>query len=143
MLFPDMVDHVGNLISKLNEHEQAKETDLIMDVTGTGRSVGILMVQSGLKPVRVTIAGGHEADQHEHNEWRIPKVKLVGGLEVTFQSDRLDMGAGVFEILSTRIWINDHHWEGNILFQYWSTVFSGLSDISFNSSLAFHTTTHS
>ena len=75
------------------QHEQAKETDLIMDVTGTGRSVGNLMVQSGLKPVRGTIAGGHEADQHEHNEWRLPKVKLVGGQEVTFQSDRLDMGA--------------------------------------------------
>ena len=102
MLFPDMVDHVGNLISKLNEHEQAKETDLIMDVTGTGRSVGILMVQSGPKPVRVTIAGGHEADQHEHNEWRIPKVKLVGGLEVTFQSDRLDMAAK-FELVPALI----------------------------------------
>ena len=93
MLSPDMLDHVGNLISKLNEHEQAKETDLIMDVTGTGRSVGILMFQSGLKPLRITIAGGHEADQYEHNEWRPPKAKLVGGLEVTFQSDRLDMGA--------------------------------------------------
>jgi len=93
MLYPDMVDHVGELIGKLNEHEQAEKTDLIVDVTGTGRSVGNLIVQSGLKPVRVTITGGHEADQHEHNEWRLPKVELVGGLQVTFQSDRLDMAA--------------------------------------------------
>ena len=95
MRYPDLVDHVGELIDKLQEHEQALETALLVDVTGTSKSVGDLMVQSGLKPIRVTIAGGTGEDETKFNEWRLAKTELVGGLQVAFQSDRLEMAAGV------------------------------------------------
>jgi len=91
MRYPAMVDQVGKLIDKLKEQEQDDVTDLVVDVTGTGQSMGNLMVQSGLKPIRVTITGGTGEDEPEHNEWRLAKTELVGGLIVTYGSDRLDM----------------------------------------------------
>ena len=95
MRYPDLVDHVGELIDKLQEHEQALETALLVDVTGTSKSVGDLMVQSGHKPIRETIAGGTGEDETEPKEWRLSKVELVGGLQVTLQSERLEMAAGL------------------------------------------------
>jgi hypothetical protein len=95
MRYPDMVDRVDSLVGQLEDQEQSKETDLIVDVTGTGRSVGNLMVQSGLKPIRITITGGVGEDEYEHRNWKLAKTELVGGLQVTFQSDRLEMASGL------------------------------------------------
>ena len=95
MRYPAMVDHVGELIDKLKEQEQDDETALVVDVTETGQSVGGLMKQSGLKPIRVTITGGTGEDETKHEEWRLAKTELVGGLQVTFQSDRLEMASEI------------------------------------------------
>ena len=95
MRYPDMVDRVGDLISKLEDQEQSDETDLIVDVTGTGRAVGNLMVESGLNPIRVTITCGVGEDETEWRNWRLAKTELVGGLQVTLQSDRLEVASGI------------------------------------------------
>ena len=100
--YPEMVDQIGELIDKLKKDEQADETDLVIDVTGTGQSVGRLMVQSGLKPILVTITGGTGEDETKSKEWRLAKVELVGGLQVTFQSDRLSMASGM-ELVPTLV----------------------------------------
>ena len=100
--YPEMVDQIGELIDKLKKNEQADETDLVIDVTGTGQSVGRLMVQSGLKPILVTITGGTGEDETKSKEWRLAKVELVGGLQVTFQSDRLSMASGM-ELVPTLV----------------------------------------
>ena len=95
MRYPSMVDHIGELIDKLKDAEQDDETTLIVDVTGTGSSVGALMVKSGLKPIRVTITNGTGEDETKPKEWRLSKVELVGGLQVMLQSERLEMAAGL------------------------------------------------
>ena len=93
MTYPDQVDHIGGLVKALEDHEEAGESYLIVDVTGTGRAVGNLMVESGLKPVRVTITAGMEEASPHYGEWRVPKTDLVGGLQIAYQADRLKMAA--------------------------------------------------
>ena len=100
--YPVMVDQVGELIDKLKKPEQDDATDRIVDTTGTGRSVGDLMVKSGLKPHRVTITNGTGEDETKLKEWRLAKVELVGGLQVTLQSDRLEMAAEI-ELVPTLV----------------------------------------
>ena len=53
------------------------------------------MVQSGLKPVRVTITAGSGVDETKTDEWRLAKVELVGSLQVALQTDRLEMASGL------------------------------------------------
>ncbi len=93
MRYPAMVDHIDGLINKLKEHEQSDETDLIIDTTGTGSSVGNLIKESGLKPISVIITAGSGESETEHQNWRVSKAELVGGLQVALQSDRIDMAA--------------------------------------------------
>ncbi len=102
MRYPAMVDHIDGLINKLKEHEQSNDTDLIIDVTGTGSSVGKLIKASGLKPISVTITAGSGETEPEHKEWRVSKSELVGGLQVALQSDRLEMAADL-ELVPTLV----------------------------------------
>ena len=60
-----------------------------MDASGVGRGVVDLMAASGLKPRGVTITGGHEVTIHSSRDIRLPKTRLIGGLQIALQAYRL------------------------------------------------------
>jgi hypothetical protein len=86
-----LIDRIRDLLTTLRPKEQADKSDLIVDITGTGRAVGELMRQRGFDPITVTITGGTEVVQDRKNftDWRLPKVELIGGLQVAYQTKRL------------------------------------------------------
>jgi hypothetical protein len=100
--YPQMIDLLAERIDALKDKEQARQTDLVVDVTGTGRSVGKLIKESGLKPIQVTITAGTDEDGDDLSGWRLAKTELVGGLQVSLQSDRLDM-ASELELVPTLV----------------------------------------
>ena len=100
--YPQMIDLLAERIDALKDKEQARQTDLVVDVTGTGRSVGKLIKESGLKPIQVAITAGTDEDGDDTSGWRLAKTELVGGLQVSLQSDRLDM-ASELELVPTLV----------------------------------------
>ena len=60
-----------------------------MDASGVGRGVVDLMADAGLKPRGVTITGGNEVTMHSARDIRIPKTRLIGGLQIALQTYRL------------------------------------------------------
>jgi hypothetical protein len=49
------------------------------------------MRQRGFDPITVTITAGNEVvqDKKNYQDWRLPKVELIGGLQVAYQTKRL------------------------------------------------------
>ena len=87
--YPKVVDRVREVLAALKDSEQAEPSNLIVDITGTGRAVSDLMKQSGLSPINVTITAGAGEQDAAFNEWRIGKADLVGTLQVLYQTDKL------------------------------------------------------
>jgi hypothetical protein len=70
------------------------EIRLVVDGTGVGRPVVDLLRSAGWAPVPVTITGGIE--ERKAGEWfRVPKVRLVLGLQALVDSGRLRVAAGL------------------------------------------------
>ncbi len=103
MRYPEMVDHIDGLVARLAEEDSSSDDpDLLLDVTGTGRSVGNLIEASGLKPIRITITAGSGENEVKYNDWQLSKAELVGTLQVTLQTDRLKMAAEL-DLVSTLV----------------------------------------
>jgi hypothetical protein len=47
---------------------------LVIDETGVGRAVGDIFVESGLKPVRISITAGKEVTAQGGNRWHVATV---------------------------------------------------------------------
>lgn len=87
--YPDMIERLEELLEGLEDKEQARESSLIVDVTGTGRQAGRLIKDSGLNPTMVSITSGTGEAKTDDGMWRLSKADLVGGLQVVYQADRL------------------------------------------------------
>ncbi len=88
-----VIDRVKERLEALKELEDDRQgwgneprTDVVVDITGTGRAVGELMRKAGTEPIFVTIAAGSGEVQAKYGPWRIGKADLVGGLQVLFQN---------------------------------------------------------
>lgn len=88
-----VIDRVKHLLDALKEqegdlHPWTKEprSDLVVDITGTGRAVGDFMNKAKVDPILVSITGGAGETEIRANDWKISKADLVGGLQVLFQN---------------------------------------------------------
>ena len=63
--------------------------ELVIDETGDGRAVGDIFVQSGLKPVRVTITAGLEEGQSGSRRYTVPKSLLISTLDAKLHTGEL------------------------------------------------------
>ena len=69
--------------------EDLPDADLIVDATGVGRGVIDIMRGRSLRPIAITITGGHEVNRVSDFDMRVPKTELVSALIAVSQEDRL------------------------------------------------------
>jgi hypothetical protein len=79
MAYPLQVAHVRGLM--MAPELPAKDTELVIDLTGVGRPVFDMFEQDGLKPLGVVITGGLEAARDGAQVYRVPKILLVSRLQ--------------------------------------------------------------
>ena len=92
--YPDTVARINTLLQsdEIKGQETGGGADLILDVTGSGKAVIELFERTGLEPIAVTIVGGGvDETMVTERDRRLPKVELVGTLQVLYQSGRLKM----------------------------------------------------
>jgi hypothetical protein len=75
------------------------ESSLIVDQTGVGKAVVDMIrnLRLPVRVVRVTITAGHAVGKGEAGAKLVPKLNLVGVLQVLFQSRRLHIAPGLAE----------------------------------------------
>jgi len=97
MTYPNVVAHVGSLLARapLCGGEKQKPTELVIDDTGPGRSVRDIFVQSGFKPVRVTITAGNEVTPQRGNRWNVAKQVLTSNLDALLHTGELKFAAAL------------------------------------------------
>ncbi len=103
--YPDTVERVATLLSspEIDEGEGCGEAGVVVDVTGSGRAILELFKRANIKLVTVNITGaGVREEEVEPRDWRIPKVELVGNLQVMYQTERLKMAKSL-ELVSTLV----------------------------------------
>ena len=84
------IERVQRILEEVKDKEQdswrgGPRTDVVVDITGTGRAVGNLMEKAGLRPIFVTMTGGN-AESGAYDDWRIGKASLIGNLLTLFQN---------------------------------------------------------
>ena len=92
--YPGMVERINTLLNTAGiKDEECDETpDVVLDVTGSGRAPVTLFEGAGIEPIVVTITGASGREEEVNpDDWRIPKIELVGNLQVLYQKDRLKM----------------------------------------------------
>jgi hypothetical protein len=87
--YPQTIKRIETLLKALEDDEADDQTDLIVDVTGTGNAVSELMKENELKPINVTITGGSGEGEPSWYEHRVSKANLVGTLQVLYQAERI------------------------------------------------------
>jgi hypothetical protein len=86
--YPDIVDYVARLMRTppLNGHDDIKPAQLVVDDTGCGRPVSDLLVEVGLKPIRILITAGNEASQTARDRWHVAKGILIAQIDAHLHS---------------------------------------------------------
>jgi hypothetical protein len=97
--YPQIIDRVLELLSRppLGGDDLAKPADLVIDDTGAGRPVSDLLVDRGLRPIRVTITAGLKAEPKHGDRWHVPKELLISGLDAELHEGSLVIAAALAE----------------------------------------------
>ena len=93
--YPDLAKKLRAIEDGLEPKEQASDTDLMVDMTGTGKRIIDFLRDEDLEPTRVVISAGHGERRDDTGLWRISKVELVGSLQVLFQTDKFKVSSGL------------------------------------------------
>lgn len=93
--YPDLAKKLRSILSGLEEKEQGDETDLLVDLTGTGKSIYTFLKEQSLDPIQVYITAGNGETEEEYGLWHVAKVELVGALQVLFQTDKFKVASGL------------------------------------------------
>ena len=96
--YPDIVARISMLLEtpEIKDGERCGGAQVVLDVTGSGRAIVGLFERAEIKPVVVTITGaGVREEQIKFNDWRVPKVELVGALRVVYETRRLKMAKDI------------------------------------------------
>lgn len=82
---------VGDVVAVMGREPVAPAGQLALDQTGVGRAVFDCFAEAlpGERLVGVTITAGFEAQKAAWNQWHVPKVELIGLLQLVLQSERL------------------------------------------------------
>jgi hypothetical protein len=88
--YPAIGARLDDLIGHLHDKEQDSQTDLIIDITGSGRAGANYMRRfHGVAPITVTIKGGSGETEVEPGDWCVAKTELIGHLMVAYQTSTL------------------------------------------------------
>ena len=92
--YPTIVSAIGKLIAGLPKRD--RQPELVVDPTGVGRPIVVMLTKAGLRPIAVTITGGinKNSSGFAHSE---PKRNLVSALQIVLQSGRLKIARGLPE----------------------------------------------
>ena len=93
--YPDLAKKLRAIEDSLKPKEQASDTDLMVDMTGTGKRIIDFLRDEDLEPTRVVISAGHGEQRDDTGLWRISKVELVGSLQVLFQTNKFKVASGL------------------------------------------------
>jgi hypothetical protein len=93
MPYPEQVAYVGALLR--SPELPARDTELVVDLTGVGRPVFELFEVS--RPVGIVITGGTEAVRHGAMVWHVPKILLISRLQASLHAGELKFAAGLTE----------------------------------------------
>ncbi len=74
---------------------KVKDCELVVDATGVGKPVIEMLKGNGLKPISITITGGHEVNGGKYEGFNVPKRDLVSTLQILFQCQRLKIAQGL------------------------------------------------
>lgn len=72
------------------------KTRLILDRTGVGRPVFDLFQSVSTEPIGITFSAGNEANRQDGG-WTVPKADLVGALQATMGTGRLEVSGQIPE----------------------------------------------
>lgn len=91
--WPETVTHFDALLKRveIKDAEGFGRVDVILDITGASKAIVGLFEGARIKPHTVTIAGTEE--DVRGNDWRVPKMELVGNLVMLYQSEKLKMAS--------------------------------------------------
>jgi len=92
--YPDTVARISTLLGapEIKDGERCGRTDVLLDLTGSGRAIVELFERAGIEPISARIVGAGTVEQKDQSgEWRIPKVELIGALRVLYEAERLKM----------------------------------------------------
>ena len=96
--YPDIAARVSTLLEtpEIKDGERCGGAQVVIDVTGSGRAILELFERVEIEPVVVTItSAGVREDQVGFNDWRVPKVELIGALRVVYETRRLKMAKDI------------------------------------------------
>lgn len=92
--YPDTVERIGKIIAapEIEAQERCYGPIVVLDITGSGMPIVGLFERADIRPILVSISGSSaREEQIEFNDWRIPKIDLVGNLRIMFEAGRLQM----------------------------------------------------
>ena len=81
----------------LTGDERTPKADLVVDDSGVGRAVSDLMIDRGLRPIRLTITGGLEQKCVGENRWHVSKEVLITKLDALLNDGALKFAAALTE----------------------------------------------
>lgn len=86
--YPRVVSHVANLLQRPIWKDRI---DLSIDGTGVGRPVVDMFDVAKIPFTAVTITGGDTEVSVAHNDYRVPKIKLVSGIQALLHAGTLQI----------------------------------------------------
>ena len=93
--YPKTVDRISTLLDtpQISDGEKCGGTEVVLDITGSGRAVLDLFKRANIRPVVVRIIGAGQREEQTKPlfDWHVPKIELVGALRVIFEAGRLKM----------------------------------------------------
>lgn len=83
MPYPEQIERIKTVTRQLPKHQ------LLADNTGAGVPVLDMMDDAGLRPVRIDIGSGKEAQKTSHNKWSVPKTLLIQNIDARLSTKEL------------------------------------------------------
>jgi hypothetical protein len=100
--YPQIITRLEELVEAVKDEEGDRRrwgtepsTDLVVNITGTGRAIGEAMEKAKLYPIFVTVSAGAGESKDSETEWRISRNDLIGGLQYLFQNDRFEVASNM------------------------------------------------
>jgi hypothetical protein len=100
--YPQIITRLEELVEAVKDDEGDRRrwgtepsSDVVVNITGTGRAIGEAMEEAKLHPIFVTVSAGAGEHKDSETEWRIARNELIGGLQYLFQNDRFEVAGSM------------------------------------------------
>lgn len=98
--YPVMIDYIIDLLGRAplcGDGNKIRPAELVVDDSGVGRPVSDLMLDRGLRPIRVTITSGLEVKAVGLDRWHVSKTQLISTVDAMLNDGRLRFAAALSE----------------------------------------------